>query len=639
MHAERVVVDTAQIPAPVNPPLTVINATPQNEAHAPRVLRGFVWDEGASLTPITPSASLTESMDPIHGPPDNELQNAIALKTIHDHPNLFSIITPIRIDRLEYLLRTHPNRPLVISVLNGFRLGFWPFADIAHLTYPDTWDEPNRPMSAEKEAFVAEQIAEEERLQRYSPPFGPDLLPGMFSMPLGVVPKPHSDKFRLVNDFSAGEFSLNALVDRSSVHFRPDRVQDLGRNLLHYRLHHPTTLLWLFKSDVSQAYRRIPMHPLWQIKQIISFRGQRRVDRCNCFGGRGSGKLWCIFMALVLWIAIYVQHIDLLLAYVDDTFSYDDCKTLILYEPYGEYFPAKQVRLLLLWDDLGIPHDRPKQLYGRSLLITGFVVDPRVMTIQLEDESKDTLVMAIFDFLRAPASRRRRTLREWQSLLGWINWGLNVLPLAKPGLSSSYRKIAGKNFPHAPIYINAVVTRDLLWVAESFKRFSGVHMLRARNWPVSSANLTIFCDAALTGGLAFWVPSMNLGFVSSLPPAPPCADTIFWYEALTVLSALSWAATRNERPSRLLIHTDNLNTVQIFDSFIADEGYNDILLSACRILMDTDIDLRVFHIPGDQNVIADALSRHLFHVVRQYTPNLSIQTFQPPHIAMGAAEK
>jgi hypothetical protein len=41
-------------------------------------------------------------------------------------------------------------------------------------------------------------------VEGYSPAFGMDLLPGMYSMLVGVVPKPHSDKFRLINDLSVG---------------------------------------------------------------------------------------------------------------------------------------------------------------------------------------------------------------------------------------------------------------------------------------------------------------------------------------------------------------------------------------------------------------------------------------------------
>ena len=64
----------------------------------------------------------------------------------------------------------------------------------------------------------------------------------------------------------------------------------------------PDEELVLFKSDISDAYRNLPMHPLWQIKQINTIQGQRHVDRRNCFGGKGSGSLFIVFNSLVSWI-------------------------------------------------------------------------------------------------------------------------------------------------------------------------------------------------------------------------------------------------------------------------------------------------------------------------------------------------
>ncbi|KAI0314248.1 hypothetical protein OF83DRAFT_1064160 [Amylostereum chailletii] len=147
--------------------------------------------------------------------------------------------------------------------------------------------------------------------------------------------------------------------------------------------------------------------------------------------------------------------------------------------------------------------------------------------------------------------------------------------------------------------------------------------------------MVICCDASLSG-LGFWSPQAGQGFASTLPPTPNTEDTIFWYEALCVLAALSWAAALPQVPSKLLIYTDNLNTVQIFDSFKARAGYNDLLFRAAEILMASHINLRVHHIPGEKNTVADALSRGLFNVVRQYEPSLRVHGFSPPRSTLGS---
>jgi hypothetical protein len=143
----------------------------------------------------------------------------------------------------------------------------------------------------------------------------------------------------------------------------------LGHNLLVAHRHHGNAPLWLFKSDVSQAYRHLPMHPLWQLKEVIAYKGVHLVDRCNNFGGRASNKLWCTFMGLVLWIAIHVKYIPALLAYIDDNFCHDEDPTLRFYPPYQTFLPSKQVCLLQLWDEIGLPHEQKNQEFGTTLTI------------------------------------------------------------------------------------------------------------------------------------------------------------------------------------------------------------------------------------------------------------------------------
>jgi hypothetical protein len=109
----------------------------------------------------------------------------------------------------------------------------------------------------EQQRFIDEQLEEEIRLGRVSESFGTDLLPGMYSVPMHTVPKPNSDKLRLVVDHTAGEFSLNSMIDSDAIKgTKLDGLHSLGASLLQFRQKHPHEQLVLFKSDVSQAFRR-----------------------------------------------------------------------------------------------------------------------------------------------------------------------------------------------------------------------------------------------------------------------------------------------------------------------------------------------------------------------------------------------
>ena len=120
---------------------------------------------------------------------------------------------------------------------------------------------------------------------------------------------------------------------------------------------------------------RLPLHPLWQIKQIVTVDQERHVDQCTSFGGRGSCRDYTAFMGLVLWIAIFIKMIMDLFGYIDNNFSFDEEGNVMWYEPYQCYYPTKQTKLLQIWDEINLPHDKSKQEYGRALHIIGFMVD------------------------------------------------------------------------------------------------------------------------------------------------------------------------------------------------------------------------------------------------------------------------
>ncbi|KAL1950137.1 hypothetical protein VTO73DRAFT_5260 [Trametes versicolor] len=463
--------------------------------------------------------------------------------TLRAHPDLFKIVTPINVDRLKALTLDHPNQPFVCSVLRSLCRGFWPFADSKPDFYLDTWDEKRPPPDdAEAQDFLCQQCAEEVRLGRYSEPFGRDLLPGMYAMPTHAVPKPHSSKLRLVNDLSAGAFSLHSMIQHNSLKGTVlDGISALGAALHRFRYQHGPVRLTMWKWDVSQAYRQMPMSPYWQIRQIVTVDDLRHIDRCNLFGDSGSLKVWAAFNALVNWIAEHKLDIADLLNYIDNDYSFDvDTNTTFL--------PSGQARLLRLWDELGVPHDRAKQVANYILPIIGFNVDPNTMIVTLPDDAQQKLLAAIDDFCDLSPGNHRRSLHDFQSFAGYANWWFNIFPLLKPGLASLYAKLAGKTSKHTGIYVNAAII-------------------------ASSGGLLVMFVA-----LPVFISSMH-----SLRAHPP---------------------------------------------------YNNILMSAVDVLLKCNINLRVDHVPGELNIIADALSHRRFKLVHQLVPNIDIIPFIPPPDAL-----
>ncbi|KDR64848.1 hypothetical protein GALMADRAFT_82606, partial [Galerina marginata CBS 339.88] len=392
-------------------------------------------------------------------------------------------------------------------------------------------------------------------------------------------------------------------------------MKHLGEELLYFRRTFGDESLILFKSDVAEAYRLLPVHPFWQIKQVNTLDGNRSIDRCNAFGGRGSGSIWISVNGLVTWIARYVKEIPRLLVYSDDSYSICKASSLVKYDPFNKFMPADQVALMNLWTELGIPFKEKKQIFGAPLTIIGIEVDPNAMSFTLPQSKRTELIAEIEKFCSIPPHSRgsKHTLREWQRLAGWMNWSFNVFPLLRPSLNSFYAKISGKDAPNANIWVNNLVREDLLWAANHIKMSSGVYLLRTLDWGVDNSDLTIYCDACMEG-MGFWYPDHSLGYYSPVPDGIP-TDFIFYYEALCVLSAFFHASEMSSAPLRIVIFTDNTNTVDIFNSMRGLPAYNYILRSSVDVRLRTDHQLRVLHVPGLENDVADAISRRQFRAI------------------------
>ncbi|TFY52988.1 hypothetical protein EVJ58_g9702 [Rhodofomes roseus] len=614
----------------------------------PRYMRRMIWSFKESI-PVNADSSVVRAILP--NVPDVVRHDPVINRTLQRRPDLFPIVTPIDVDHLYGLLWRHPNQPYVESVCRALREGFWPWADPTCGEYPSTHDEQlSSPLDDRALQFLRDQRDEEITRGRFSQSFGRHLLPGMYSMPVHAVPKPNTDKLRLVTNHSAGPFALNSMITKQAIAgVVMDGVPAIGYALREFRRKHGRSVqLVMWKSDVSQAYRLIPMSPFWQIKQIVTIDGERHVDHNNVFGGRGSERAFDSVNTLVNWLAKHERGISNLMNYVDDNFAFDLAGNTVFYAPYGKHMPERQVQLLLLWDELGIPHEERKQLSGHVLTIIGFEIDPNKMAASLPAESKDKLLHHVRSFCDSPKGGRRRSLKEFQSLTGYLNWVFNVSPLLKPGLSNVYAKIAGKTNPHAGIHLNKAITDDLRWLASHVENAQGVCFLDAEPWGLDELDWADpLCEIAYTDasaqGIGLWFPWLKQAYFCDLPGDPP-ADTIFFFEALAVCCAMhcivQWRRdTGCLQLRRFGVYSDNSNSVNIFDSLRAKPAYNSILRSAVDLCISESFQFRVQHIPGKDNVIADALSRRQFDLVQELVPDVNITTFQPPRDALGAIKK
>ena len=125
------------------------------------------------------------------------------------------------------------------------------------------------------------------------------------------------------------------------------------------------------------------------------------------------------------------------------------------------------------------------------------------------------------------------------------------------------------------------------WLADTVAFSDGIHLLTAVKWHTHDTDVVVHCDASLTS-LGFVITQSRLSFCTSIPLDAPL-NTIFFYEALCIVSVILWASELPRQPCHLLIYTDSLNTMEMFNSFCASAGYNELLLFAMCILITMKI--------------------------------------------------
>ena len=224
--------------------------------------------------------------------------------------NLPRAPTPVIVSALWSAMQHHPDQRLAGYILsgltNGFRIGFDRRCRLR-------CNGRNHPSSTEQPLIVQQHIELEQARGSLVGPLSPSLATTVHVSPLGLVPKPHSDKWRLIVDLSSLEGrSVNDGIcsDLTSVVYASvDNAVEIIRRL------GPGTEL--VKMDLKDAYRVIPVHPQDHHLLGIQWCGDTFVDRSLPFGLQSAPKIFTAFSDMVAW-AIHYRGVRHLLHYLDD---------------------------------------------------------------------------------------------------------------------------------------------------------------------------------------------------------------------------------------------------------------------------------------------------------------------------------
>ena len=162
---------------------------------------------------------------PSHPAPENMLAPvavALTLRRIAASDGFLPIITPFRWQKWSELLAAAGTLSQFADVPEGIHFG-WCIGVPDSYCLSSSYIPPNHNSALENLEFLLDYIDTEVRKHRYSGPFSPSHLENIIgpfhTSPLGVIPKPGSSKFRLIQDHSFphnGSFpSINSMIDTS----------------------------------------------------------------------------------------------------------------------------------------------------------------------------------------------------------------------------------------------------------------------------------------------------------------------------------------------------------------------------------------------------------------------------------------
>ena len=232
----------------------------------------------------------------------------------------------------------------------------------------------------------------------------------------------------------------------------------------------------------------------------------------------------------------------------------------------------------------------------------GIVVDVNGCTFSIPTDKLNE----IWNLCNEMFLRDRLTKQELQTLLGKLLYISRCVKGARMYLNRMLALLR-RHHTCSNIIPDDGYYLDRLWFISFLKQFNGVVIFRKGN-----ISETVFVDATLTGIGGSWG---NKAYSTSIPPQISQGVAISQLELYNiVVAARLWAPLWQNKA--VCIRCDNESAVSVCNSGkMRDVFMNLCLHNLWLVISQYNIDLRVTHIRGKDNTLADALSHNRLYLV------------------------
>ena len=543
---------------------------------------------------------LTYSLHTLGYPGMEDLQaldNCRMRQPVRISPAFKGVTSPLHWEVWQEALGLHPDKRyvdyLITGLREGFRIGF---------NYKNRHCKKckeNMRSAKLQPQVVAEYIQKECEAGRILGPLDPQLFPEVQISRFGVIPKTDPGKWRLILDLSSPDgASVNDGIDPERCSLTYMKVDDAARAI--ERMGRGAKMA---KVDIKSAYRMIPVHPEDRPLLGMLWEGALYVDTALPFGLRSAPKVFTAVADGLEW-RLRLEGVQQVFHYLDDF--------LIVTPPESPQCERELQKLLQVFNRLGVPIAEDK-LIGPTISLTflGIELDTSMMIRRLPVGKLTELQQLVAEWLPKKACR----VKELQSLPGKLQHACKVVRPGRTFLRRVFELLRGIGKRQQFVRLNASFKSDLWWWHCFLDSWNGVAMME--NCPSTDQEIHLYTDASGSFGCGAWwgVERMQLQW-----PTGTAEWSIVHKELLPiVLACMIWGKRWTKH--RIMVHCDNAAVVEVVAAGYSKEA-NLMHLLRCLFLVTAfhELSMRPIHIPGVQNVAADAISRNNMVVFNSQVP-------------------
>ena len=481
---------------------------------------------------------------------------------------------------------------IVSGIRDGFRIGF------NYSRYKCRTVKENMRSALEHADVVREYLAKECALGRVLGPFDPVCLPDIHVSRFGVIPKGTSGQWRLILDLlSPDGHSVNDGINSEICSLSYVTVDDAAKAIL---LEGSGALL--AKVDIKSAYRIVPVHP--EDRSLLGMRwdGALYVDAALPFGLRSAPKIFSAMADALEWRLKY-EGVETIFHYLDD---------FLIVAPPGSSRCAENLdKLLSLFKRLQIPI-APEKLEGPTTRLTflGIELDTRALILRLPDGKLAELKALLADWM----GKKSCLKKDLQSLTGKLQHASKVVRPGRTFMRRMFDLLKGISRKQQFIRLNTAFRSDLVWWYVFLEKWNGTSMMPTE---LKTPRYQLITDASGTFGCGAYSENRWLQYQW---PIETEAWSIVVKELIPIVMALIlWGQYWSGNV--VLMQCDNRAVVDVLNSgFAKDSILMHLLRCVFFISAHFEVTVKAAHIPGRENIAADALSRNNLCLFRAQVP-------------------